>query len=238
MAEFDQRRRPYVPMDVFVAFDDFGTALVEKWGMEGICCWMLFLAACKREPNQGTFTYTTDEEAWGKIGAQATLFTLDEFFRLTGRWKKTSKTRSGRIKHVVVTPKLWEKWNTKPGRNPRKQAQNTDKKQTENGEIRTPEAEAEQGSRTAKQEVNGAAIFKIPSTASAQEQLLAAIRNRDDTTGVMIDQFGAQLPPPAFITAHEDLLEHYDTTRNDAGYVRTILERMVAEGQYERREIA
>lgn len=230
MTEFDNRRRPYVPMDVLVAFDDFGTALIEKWGMEGICTWMLFLASCKREPIQGTFTYTTDEEAWGKIGAAATLLTLDEFFRFTGRWKKTSKTRSGRIKYVKITPKLWDKWNTRPGRNPSKSPQNTDKKPRRSEQKPAPEAEAEQGSRTAKQEPEGAAIFKIPST--AKDALHVAIRNRDDDTARMLDDFASKLPPPAFITAREDLMEHYDTVDNDGGYVRRILDRMVTEGQY------
>lgn len=219
-------------MDVLVAFDDFGTALIEKWGMEGICTWMLFLASCKREPIQGTFTYTTDEEAWGKLGAVATLLSLDEFFRFTGRWKKTSKTRSGRIKYVTVTPKLWNKWNTRPGRNPSKSPQNTDRKPPKSGAKAAPEAEAEQGSRTASKEAEatGAAIFKIPT--SAKDALHAAIRNRDEKTELMLDGFEAQLPPPAFITAREDLMEHYGTVDNDGGYVRRILGRMVAEGQY------
>lgn len=143
MTEFDNRRRPYVPMDVLVAFDDFGTALIEKWGMEGICTWMLFLAACKREPVQGTFTYTTDEEGWGKLGAQATGVTLDMFFRFTGQWKKTSKRKSGRIKYVRITPKLWDKWNTTTPRNPRSEAQNTSKKQTDYPEDATPKVEVE-----------------------------------------------------------------------------------------------
>lgn len=134
--EFDNRRRRYVPLDVMVAFDDFGTKLTERWGMEGLCTWMLFLAACKREVNQGTFTYTSEDEGWSKLGAQALSFTLDDFFKWTGSQRKTSKRRSGRVRYISCS--VWEKWNTLPGtqQKPRKQPQNTRRIQTESQEIR------------------------------------------------------------------------------------------------------
>lgn len=113
MVEFDGRRRRYVPLDVLVAHGRFGTKLIDKWGIEGIGTWMLFLAACKREPVQGTFTYTTDAEGWGKLGATASGFTLDEFWRVTGQCKKTSRRRHGRVSYIVCT--VWETWNSGAG---------------------------------------------------------------------------------------------------------------------------
>lgn len=126
MTEFDNRRRQYVPLYVMVAFGKFGSKLIEKWGIEGIGTWMLFLAACKREPVQGTLTYTSDDEAWTKLGARAAGFTLDEFWRVTGHLKKTSRRRSGRISYVTCT--VWEDWNTARGgsQNPRSDQQNTE----------------------------------------------------------------------------------------------------------------
>lgn len=110
----DKRRRQYVPADVDLAFGNFGSKLGAKWGMEGLGCWLLFLAACKRARTQGTFTYTSDADAWEKIGPEPVGFTLDEFFTFTGKQKKTRRTCHGRVSYVVVTS--WETWNTPRGR--------------------------------------------------------------------------------------------------------------------------
>lgn len=98
-----------MPVDVLVAFSPFGAKLEAKWSMEGLCTWMLLLAAAKREPVQGTFTYTSEVEAWTKLGATATGFTFDEFASFCGRAKQTRKTRSGRITYVEI--RGWERWN-------------------------------------------------------------------------------------------------------------------------------
>lgn len=103
------KRRRYVPMDVNVAFGRFGTKLEAKWGMEGLCTWMLLLAAAKREPAQGTFTYTSEAEAWTKIGATATRFSFNEFITFCGRGKQTRRTVSGRVSYVEITG--WTDWN-------------------------------------------------------------------------------------------------------------------------------
>lgn len=103
------KRRRYVPVDVNVAFGRFGTRLDQKWGMEGLCAWMLLLAAAKREHQQGVFTYTSETEAWGKLGATATKFGFDEFITYCGRNKQTRKTASGRVNYVEITG--WTRWN-------------------------------------------------------------------------------------------------------------------------------
>lgn len=109
MSEKDGRRRRYVPVDVLVAFSPFGTRLHDKWGMEGLCTWMLFLAAAKREPAQGVFTFTSEVEAWTKLGAVATRFDFAAFITFCGRNKQTRKTRSGRVTYVEITG--WKDWN-------------------------------------------------------------------------------------------------------------------------------
>lgn len=105
----DRRRRQYVPISSRIAFTRTGTALLDRWDMEGLCAWMLFLAACKRELVQGELVYTSDEEAWTKIGAEPKAFTLDEFFSFTGRLKQTRRTRHGRITYAICT--RWKEWN-------------------------------------------------------------------------------------------------------------------------------
>lgn len=193
-AQFDGRRRQYVPMDVLVAFDDFGTALIEKWGQEGICTWMLFLAACKREPVQGTFTYTTDEEGWGKLGAQAKGLTLDAFFRFTGQWKKTSKRRSGRIRYVRVTPKLWDKWNTPTRQKPRSEAQNTRTKPGESEQNAAPEVEVEV-EREVKVEVERS-LRSLDGTADLEAELdkLMKLGGTDTKSRAVARSYAGRLP--------------------------------------------
>lgn len=143
--DFDGRRRRYVPMDVFLAFGTFGTKLLDKWGMDGLCTWMLFLAACKREPNEGTFTYASEDEAWSKIGARPTPggLTLDAFWTFTGHQKKTSRTRHGRVTYVVCT--RWKDWNTPKtsGEKSSKTQENTEEIPDENRTITAPELEVE-----------------------------------------------------------------------------------------------
>lgn len=77
--------------------------------MEGLCTWMLLLAAAKREPNQGTFTFTSEPEAWTKLGATANGFTFNEFITWCGRAKKTRRTVSGRVSYVEIIG--WQQWN-------------------------------------------------------------------------------------------------------------------------------
>lgn len=109
MKPLDGRRRRYVPVDTLVAFSPFGSKLYDKWAMEGLCTWMLLLAAAKREPVQGVFTYTSEAEAWTKLGATATSFTFDAFLTFCGRNKQTRKRHSGRITYVTLTS--WAQWN-------------------------------------------------------------------------------------------------------------------------------
>lgn len=105
----DGRRRRYVPLDINIAFGKLGEKLLTRFGNEGLFIWMLLLPAAKKETPQGTFTYTSEPEAWTKLGAIATSVTLNEFFTFTGQLKKTRRTCVGRVQHVSI--RGWEQWN-------------------------------------------------------------------------------------------------------------------------------
>jgi hypothetical protein len=78
----------------------------------GLLVWVLYLAACKRSRQQGTFTFTTEEAAWMELGLADPKdrpdFTLAEFFKYTGQLKQTRQTRLGQLQHVTATH--WEEW--------------------------------------------------------------------------------------------------------------------------------
>jgi len=111
----DGRRRQWLPLSSEFPFDKTGTRLQEELGIAGPLVWVYLLTAAKRSDIQGWFTYTTDDEAWRNLGVAnpaAVGFTLDDFFTLTGRLKKTARRRRGRITDVRIT--AWEEWNNTP----------------------------------------------------------------------------------------------------------------------------
>ena len=189
----DGRLRRYVPLDVFVAFEQPGVTLKKKWGMEGVCAWALFLAACKREPVQGTFTYSTEEEGWSKLGAKATLFSLEDLFNVTGRLKNTSRRRSGEVVYVSCTK--WGLWNDAYGRQleaekkasiraqnrgdspPPKPGQSKDVNRTDSELELDSESERKASTGTGFEigEEKGKHVWPT----STREQLLAAVAARD-----------------------------------------------------------
>lgn len=184
MTAIDGRRSRYVPVDVLVAFSPFGTKLVDRWGMEGLCAWMLLLAAAKREPVQGTFTYTSEAEAWTKLGATASGFTFDEFVTLCGRAKQTKKTHCGRVVYVEI--RGWKRWNEAFAREEasqrmsRKRAQNTRTVDERSAHDTRTEVETETEVEV-EDEPNhpGSATFKIPDPLG---RLLAALPDKDELT--------------------------------------------------------
>jgi hypothetical protein len=108
----DGRRRRWIPLSVEFPFDKTGTRLQEEFGAAGIGVWVAMLTAAKRSHVQGTFSYTTEEEAWINLGITTPPFPLDEFLRVTGQLKKTRRRRRGRITDVQIT--AWEEWNDAP----------------------------------------------------------------------------------------------------------------------------
>jgi hypothetical protein len=108
----DGRRSQYVPMDTGIAFGKTATRLKKKFGRDGLLTWVLFLAACKRSREQGTFSYTSESEGWQLIGLDyphTPQFSLDAFFAFTGRGGGTRLVRSGSIRRVSVVN--WQSWN-------------------------------------------------------------------------------------------------------------------------------
>lgn len=202
----DGRRRQYVPMDVDLAFGTFGSKLADKWGIEGIGCWMLFLAACKRERQQGIFVYTSEAEAWGKLGPQAVRFTLNEFFSFTGQQKKTRRTRHGRVTYVSCTS--WKTWNTPKqrgetqdgrGENPRSDGESISGLSQTVGEMSpdvAPDSEVEIGSREGDSEGRPIGNGLPVENGLLVRKLLDACGNSiDNGTEHVFKSYAAQLAP-------------------------------------------
>lgn len=108
------RRRQWVPISVDVAHGATGTALLRKFGRDGLLAWVLFLAACKRGTDEGAISFATEAEGLAALGLEADppSFTLEQFFAYTGQGLKlTSKVRVGRLTVVRVKPEVWTAWN-------------------------------------------------------------------------------------------------------------------------------
>lgn len=63
------------------------------------------IARAKDGLEPGIFVYSSDALAWEKLGfdGHEIPFTLDAFFKVTGRLKQTSRTPVGRAVHVTLT---------------------------------------------------------------------------------------------------------------------------------------
>ena len=114
------------------------------------------LTAAKRGHVQGTFSYTTEAEAWASLGITDPPFELDTFLRVTGHLKQTRKRRRGRITDVQIT--AWKDWNNTANsevtreRNARSKRMNTDETQTESEDLRSTESDSESDSEKAAAE--------------------------------------------------------------------------------------
>jgi hypothetical protein len=82
----DARRRQWVPISVDVAHGATGTALLRKFGRDGLLAWILFLGACKRGGGEGALSFATESEGWEALGVDGPPdFTLERFFAYTGQ---------------------------------------------------------------------------------------------------------------------------------------------------------
>lgn len=136
----DGRRRRWIPLSVEFPFDKTGTHLQEEFGPAGLAVWVAMLTAAKRAPIQGTFSYTTESEAWEKLGILEPPFGFDEFVKFTGRIKKTRKRRRGRITDVQIT--AWEQWNNTE-KSEITRARNARSKRENTGDLQSTESESE-----------------------------------------------------------------------------------------------
>lgn len=105
-------KRRWIPLSTEFPHDKTGTRLLEELGPAGLAVWVALLTAAKRSHNQGTFSYVSEGDAWEKLGVHGTEFSFEEFLAVTGRVKKTRRTRRGRITDVQIT--AWEHWNNAP----------------------------------------------------------------------------------------------------------------------------
>jgi hypothetical protein len=127
----DGRRRQYVPLSVRFADGATGTRILETFGPGGLAAWACLLAAAKRSSTQGVFSYSSEADAWSKLGLYGhdMGFTFEAFVALLGRLKQTRRAKRGRVVDVVLTH--WGDWNqtikreTEAEKKRRKRAQNT-----------------------------------------------------------------------------------------------------------------
>lgn len=108
----DGRRRRWFSLSALYPHGETAGRIQAEFGRDGLLVWVLYLAACKRSPGQGTFSYTSEESGWAELGLldpdDRPGFSLADFWRFTGRLKQTRQTRTGRITHVTATH--WKEW--------------------------------------------------------------------------------------------------------------------------------
>ena len=100
------RKRQWVPLPSEWPHNSLGERLLEEFGPNALAVFPAFVTACKRNYPQGEFQYVSDAEAWGQLGfgpEQPFGFTLEEFFKVTGRMKETRLRRHGRTTIVEWT---------------------------------------------------------------------------------------------------------------------------------------
>lgn len=105
-----QRPERYVPLSVHFHTGGTGTAIRKRFGRDGLLVWICYLTACKRHTPEGRISYASETEAWILLGLgnDHPDFTLDDFFTLTGRLKKTVRRRHGDVTETICTP--WQRW--------------------------------------------------------------------------------------------------------------------------------
>jgi len=95
----------YARIDVDFMHKRTANKLLQEFGPAGPLVFLLLLLRSKDGVVPGIFTYTSEANAWEKLGLEnATLdFTFDAFLKLTGRLKQTSRTPVGRLMNVKLT---------------------------------------------------------------------------------------------------------------------------------------
>lgn len=79
--------------------------LLTELGPWGPLTFLSLISRAKDGIEPGIFAYQSEAVAWEKLGfdGEEIPFTLDAFFKVTGRIKQTSKTRVGRTTNVKIT---------------------------------------------------------------------------------------------------------------------------------------
>lgn len=105
-----KRPAQYVPLSVTFHTGRTGTAILDEYGLAGLCVWVVMLATAKTERPPGTIRFSHAED-WGHLGlgGHRPDFELTEFLTFLGRRKLTRTRRSGQVMYVTLT--RWEQWN-------------------------------------------------------------------------------------------------------------------------------
>lgn len=133
----DDSRKRWFACDVHVFHSDLGVDLREEFGTVGLCMWVGFLAACKRNNPPGKISYTTDGECLSLMGLpgvelvdeELEPFKLDDFWTFLGQRKQTSVTRRKRL--VYVSSTRWGQWQNDAGR--QREAERKRRSRAQNG---------------------------------------------------------------------------------------------------------
>lgn len=102
----------YARIDVDFFHKKTANKLMDALGNEGALVFLALILRAKDGVDPGTFVYSSDAVAWEKLGFDSRTFnfTLDEFFKVTGRLKQTSRTRVGHRWNVKLTHyEAWQK---------------------------------------------------------------------------------------------------------------------------------
>lgn len=146
MADQLRRPTPYVPISVSFGTGRTGTAIQERFGLEGLGAWAMLLTAAA--PN-GMVVLRHDQD-WQALGVDVPpSFTLAELLSFLGQRKQTRTTRQGRTHYVEITQ--WERWNhvkrTELARRRKarsRQESERDTDVTEAGQVRDPDTDTEE----------------------------------------------------------------------------------------------
>lgn len=172
----DGRRRQWFPLDSTFMFGRLACRLKHEFGPVGPLVWIAFLAACKRYHIQGRIQFGSEIEAWRMMGFTEPVdnFDLEAFWRRLGQLHKTSRRRDGDLTTIIC--RVWDDWNTTPGRPANPQVRGTKYKQitTEYKPVTAPDSDSDSDSdKTAAAE---------PKQAVDNSRLEVAFRiNRGDT---------------------------------------------------------
>ena len=155
-------RKQWVALDVHVFDSDIGIGIRDEFGPVGLCMWVGFLAACKRNGVQGQIRYSSDAECLSMMGLPGIElvnedlddFTLDDFWAFLGQHKQTSRTNRKRL--VTIRATHWNKWQksySRQGEAERKAARRAESEDIPDS-LRTPPEEPPNSSGTAPEHPN------------------------------------------------------------------------------------
>ena len=107
----DGRKRQWIAVPVDFAGEPMMCELVDEFGWNALSVWVLLQCAAKRSLVEGQVSYSTDADLLSHIGMDSSAmvrddgseWSMDDYFRVTGRYKHTTRTRRGRRSYVTFT---------------------------------------------------------------------------------------------------------------------------------------